>query len=147
MRYAFNTVSHWTNPWNAPEAVSFSPEVELEELKEHFLISVDLPGVTKEDIKISADKGKLVISAERKEKASDAQTRFFTERRYGKFERTFDLGETVDTDRIDAAYRDGVLQVTLGKIEKAKPRLIQVREELAVEASPAKAETSEKPLH
>ncbi len=136
MRYAFNTFNTWGNPWFPEEPLANVPEVELEERKDHFLISVDLPGVSKEDIQVHADNGKLVISAQRKEKASDSETRFFSERRYGKFERSFDLGDTVNTDKIDAAYRDGVLQVTLGKIEKAKPRLIEVREALASQEKP-----------
>lgn len=121
-----NHLSLWTNPWNPAsdwfaaspvvEALRgedlFSPPVEVEEEKDYFLITLDVPGVSKDAIKIEVEGNKLSVSGERKTR---------------KFERTFDLGEHVDAEKIEAAYQDGVLKIKLAKAEKAKPRQITVK--------------------
>ena len=138
----------WANPWRpAQDRFNLSPvfdmldtdegtrthipACEVEEQKEHFLITLDVPGVTKEDIKIHVENGRLIVSAERKKmRTEEKDNRLFSERRYGKFERVFELGEHVDPDKIDAAYQDGVLKIALGKAEQAKPREIAVKSEV-----------------
>ncbi len=140
-------LSYWTNPWRpAQDLFNLSPDLaalgneettythipacEVEEGKDHFLITLDVPGVSKEDIKVRLESGKLVVSAVRKQ---DRQLKddkaYFSERRYGTFQRVFDLGEHVDPTKIDAAYRDGVLRIALGKSEDAKPREVEVKGE------------------
>ncbi len=140
-------LSYWSNPWRpAEDRFSLSPvfdileteegtrthipACEVEEQKEHFLITLDVPGVTKEDIKVHVDGARLVVAAERKkERTEEKSGSYFSERRYGKFERVFDLGEHVDADNIEAAYQDGVLKIVLAKVEQTKPRQIQVKGE------------------
>ena len=142
MRHQLN---YWSNPWRpAQDRFSLSPvfdileteegtrthipACEVEEQKEHFLITLDVPGVTKEDIKLNVESGRLVVTAERKkERTEEKDNHFFSERKYGKFERIFELGENVDPEKIEAAYQDGVLKIILGKAEKAKPRVISVK--------------------
>ena len=141
MRHQLN---FWGNPWRPAQdwfdlspvfdvaaqdetTHTHIPACEVEEQKDRFLITLDVPGVNKDEIKIAVEKGRLFVSAERKhEKKDEKEGRVFTERRYGKFERVFELGDHVNADKIEAHYENGVLQIMLGKAEQAKPRLIPV---------------------
>ena len=79
----------------------------------------------KEDIEISLHDGVLSISGERKEETtSEGATR--TERSFGKFRRSVTLPSRVDVNQVKAAYKDGILTVTLPKAEEAKPKQIQI---------------------
>lgn len=86
-----------------------------------------MPGVRPEDVKISVEGNVLTISGTKQQTAEERSERVHRyERTYGAFERTFTLPATVDAHNIKAAYEHGVLTVTPPKIEKAKPRQIQV---------------------
>lgn len=109
--------------------VNFQPSCDINETKDHYLVSFDMPGVKKEDIKIELQGNQLVISGERhrevNQKHGEATLRH--ERVYGKFERSFTLPTTVATEKIEAHYEDGVLNVALPKAETAKGRSIQIQ--------------------
>lgn len=109
--------------------VNFQPTCDVNETKDHFLVSFDVPGMKKEDIKIEVQGNQLVISGERqrevREEGSEASLRH--ERYYGKFERTFALPSSINTEKIEAHYENGVLNVALPKAEAAKGRTIQVQ--------------------
>ena len=90
-------------------------------------IQAEVPGVKPEDVKISVEGNVLTISGTKQQTAEERTERVHRyERTYGAFERTFTLPATVDADKIRASYDHGVLTVTLPKVEKAKPRQIQV---------------------
>ncbi|MEO5332698.1 MAG: Hsp20/alpha crystallin family protein [Magnetococcus sp. YQC-5] len=102
--------------------------VDILEDASHILIKADLPGIEQKDIHVNVDNGRLTISGERKfddEAHKDNYHR--VERVYGRFSRTFQLPNTTDASNIKAAYKNGVLEVTLPKREEAKPRAIQVQ--------------------
>ncbi len=109
--------------------VNFQPSCDINETKDHYLVSFDMPGVKKEDIKIEVQGNQLVISGERqremKEEAGEATLRH--ERVYGKFERTFVLPTSINADKIEAHYENGVLNVALPKAETAKGRTVQIQ--------------------
>jgi HSP20 family protein len=109
--------------------VGFQPSCDIHEAKDHYLVSFDMPGVKKEDIKIEVQGNQLMISGERqrevREENGEAILRH--ERVYGKFERTFALPTSIDADKIEAYYENGVLNVALPKAESAKGRTIQVQ--------------------
>lgn len=109
--------------------VNFHPSCDINETKDHYLVSFDMPGVRKEDIKIEVQGNQLVISGERQRevKEGDGDTTLRHERMYGKFERTFVLPTSVNTDKIEAHYENGVLNVALPKAESAKGRTIQIQ--------------------
>lgn len=109
--------------------VGFQPSCDISETEDHYLVSFDMPGVKKEDIKIEVHGSTLVISGERQRKMSspNSDSTIRTERTYGKFERSFDLPTSVDANRIEAQYNDGVLSVALPKAEQAKPRTVQIK--------------------
>jgi HSP20 family protein len=111
----------------APVATEWSPLVDVVETKEHTLLKVEIAGVKPEDFAISIEKDTLTVKGERRqevEATEDGCTRM--ERAYGIFQRTMLLPPTVDTDKVKATYRDGVLEIQLPKKEEAKPKTIKV---------------------
>lgn len=106
----------------------WSPAVDLYEDKDNVTVKMELPGMKREDIDLSLHDGALTISGERKseEKFSDAET-YRTERFVGRFHRTLTLPSQVDPAKVNAVYKDGILTVTLPKVEEAKPKQIEVK--------------------
>jgi HSP20 family protein len=106
------------------------PAVDIIEKKDRFLLKVELPEVKREDVKVSVDNGVLTISGERRmetdEEDKDSQHRR-VERLYGSFSRSFTLPEEADENGIDAAYKDGMLTLTIPKVAKPEPRAIEVK--------------------
>lgn len=105
----------------------WSPALDLFDEKDEFVVQVELPGLKKEDIAISLQEGVLTISGERKTESDVKSGKTFrSERYFGKFQRSVTLPSQVDSQKVGAAYKDGVLTVTLAKSEEAKPRRIEV---------------------
>jgi HSP20 family protein len=110
-------------------ATSFQPSCDITETNSHYLVSFDMPGLKTEDIKIEVQNNQLVISGERHYVMNEDGdgTTLHHERSYGKFERTFVLPSTINTEKIEAHFQDGVLNVALPKAENAKGRSIQIQ--------------------
>ena len=107
----------------------WTPALDVQEDKDNFSVRVELPGLKREEIEVSLDDGALVISGERKTETVGEGTEVHRrERFYGKFQRTLAFPSEVVTDKVQAAYKDGVLTVTLPKAEQAKPKQIVVSE-------------------
>jgi len=107
---------------------SWSPRADVSENNESYVIKVELPGVNKNDVKITLHEKILTIKGEKKQEKEEKDRNFHrVERSYGSFERSFSLPSGVKSDKIDAAYKDGVLTVTLPKVEEAKPKEIEVK--------------------
>ncbi len=103
------------------------PVIDIEEDNENFIVSAELPGLKKEDVKISVRGNLLTISGERKQEAETKNKTYHrVERMYGKFSRTISLPSDVDVNKIKAVYKDGVLHITLPKPETMKPKEIEV---------------------
>jgi HSP20 family protein len=106
----------------------WTPAVDIEEDEKQYLVTMDLPGLDKKEVDIKLDGDVLTISGEKKdEKKENGKNYHCLERYYGKFERSFRLSENVNTEQIDANFKNGVLRIALPKIEKAKPKQIQVK--------------------
>jgi len=104
------------------------PAVDIEETKEAYLLKAEVPGLAKDEVKITFSDSVLTISGEKhSEKASEDKKVHRVERTYGAFERCFTLPSAVKADKIEAAYKDGVLTVTVPKSEEAKPREIEIK--------------------
>ena len=100
----------------------WTPAVDVIEKGTAIIVKADLPGVKQEDIALTIDQGMLTIRAERKQEEDVKKEGYHRiERSYGRFERTLPLPEGVDTEAISAAYRDGVLEVTLPVSQQQKP--------------------------
>jgi len=92
------------------------------------VIKADLPGLAKEDLDISVVDNRLTIKGERKHENEVKEENFHRiERVHGTFERTFELPATVDAGKIEAAYKDGVLELTLPEKPEAKPKQVTVK--------------------
>lgn len=108
---------------------SLQPRCDVSETKDHYLASFDIPGMKKEEIKIEVLGNQLVISGERRKEAKKEENEFSLhhERVHGKFERIFNLPMTVNTEKIEAQYEDGVLNIAIPKAEMSKGRTIQIQ--------------------
>lgn len=116
-------------PTRAGEAEVFAPPVDIKETDKAFVITVDLPGVDRNDIRVNVDRGVLSIQAERKtEETREGENWHLTERRFGVYQRSFRLPETVDADKVEARHRNGVLELTLPKSERAMAKQIEIKE-------------------
>ena len=108
-------------------ASKWYPAVDVLESKDAYLIRAELPGMTREDIKVEVKDGNLVLSGERKsEKPADGVEYRHVERIAAKFWRSFSLPETAKQDGIEATYKEGILEIRVPKAEEAKPRQIEI---------------------
>lgn len=106
----------------------FSPSCEVTENKEQYLLKFDLPGLTKDQIKVELHDNRLTVSGERKsEKKEETAKRHFSEVSYGSFLRTFTFPTPVDAERVEAKYDNGVLNLSIAKSDLAKIRQINIK--------------------
>jgi len=105
----------------------WAPALDLYEDKDNVFVKAELPGMKKEEIDVSLHDNALTISGERKfeQKQEDAEN-YRSERFFGRFSRSVTLPIIVEGDKVEAAYKDGILTITLPKSEKAKPKQIEV---------------------
>jgi HSP20 family protein len=109
------------------EPNTFAPAVDIEETEQAVVLCADLPGVEEKDIEVTVHQGVLVLTGKREDHREETtESGFYRERRYGSFFRRFRLGDKVDPEGIVAAFKNGVLTVTLPKKEEAKPKQIPV---------------------
>jgi HSP20 family protein len=100
-------------------AYSFVPKVDIIENEKAFDIQVAVPGMNKEDFKIDFKENVLTVSGERKYTKEKNEKHFKSiETQYGSFSRSFFLPENVDTEKIEAKYNNGILELTVPKDEK-----------------------------
>jgi HSP20 family protein len=123
----------WDNFFNSDHFLtrnreSWYPAVDIEEDKDNYHVTMELPGLNKEDVNISFEDGVLVVRGEKKEEKEDKDRNYHCyERRYGKFERAFRIHSDVEKDKIDATFKNGVLSIEMPKAEKAKAKQIEVK--------------------
>jgi HSP20 family protein len=127
---AFSNVTDTSNNNSSSATADWAPPVDISEYADQFELFIDLPGVDPKSVEISLDNDVLTLSGERlvEKRAGDNHQLMShrTERSYGRFHRRFILPDTVDTERVTAKGRDGVLEVTIGKQTKAQPRRIKI---------------------
>ncbi len=105
----------------------WAPAVDIKETAEAYNIEAELPGMSKDDVKVTVQDGVLSIQGERKhEEETNDKKHHRIERVYGSFLRRFTLPENVDENSIRANFKDGVLSLTLTKAEPAEPKAIEV---------------------
>jgi len=105
------------------------PRINLREDADNYVVEALVPGVEADQLEMTLQKGSLTLSGERKEVEGKEQAKVWhrRERGFGPFLRTIELPGEVDADKVQAAYRDGILRVTLPKQEAAKPKKITVQ--------------------
>ena len=108
-------------------AGTFVPPVDVYEDEQNLVLKLEVPGMNEDDLNVSLENNTLTVSGERKFEKEEKEENFHRiERRYGSFSRTFRLPNTVDAEKVDAAYDKGILKITLGKRAEAKPKQIKV---------------------
>ena len=109
-------VSHWM------------PAVDVAEYENEYQVKVEIPGVNKDDVKITMQENILTIHGEKKQEKESKDFNYHrVERSHGSFRRSFTLPTSVKHDKIEASYNDGILTIALPKAEEAKPKQMEVK--------------------
>jgi HSP20 family protein len=111
-----------------PGAV-FTPAVDIFESEEEITLLADMPGVPSDGVTIDLQNDELKVMGEVEPQGSSNETPLVREYETGRFHRHFSLSDRIDQDKISASMKDGVLRLVLPKVEKAKPRKIEVKSE------------------
>jgi HSP20 family protein len=119
-----NTLQGWTGDGTAG---GWLPPADIYETDNDLVVAADLPGVELQSVDVRVENNVLTIRGERRFEQNIEKENFHrAERSYGTFARSFTLSTAVDTEKIRAGYKNGVLTITLPKAEAAKPRRIQI---------------------
>ena len=124
-----NLFDRFFNTAAGPTAVGLQPVVDVRETDHSLEVVAELPGIRSDDVEVNLENNVLTISGEKKQETSEGSEEasyHLIERSYGRFERSFTLPRTVDTSKVKAQFENGVLTVSLPKMEEAKPRRIKV---------------------
>ena len=107
---------------------AWAPPVDIFERQDQLVIRAEIPGVKMEDVDVRIENGVLTLQGERKQETEvKEENAYRMERIYGMFTRSFSLPTTVDAAKITATYKDGVLEVTVPKVETAKPKKVEIK--------------------
>lgn len=113
--------------FSEPASRPWSPAVDVFENENELVVKADLPEVDPKHVGIQLENGTMTLRGERKfEELKNGKAYHRIERSYGSFVRAFTLPDTVDPERVKADYKNGVLTITLGKKEVAKPRTVNI---------------------
>ena len=129
-RFFNQAFNEFVSPLEAEEVSSrrFLPAVDIRETGDLLTLAAELPGLNREDVHITLENNVLTISGERKfEKDAKKENYHRIERSYGTFSRSFTLPANVKTDKVEAIFKDGVLMISLPKVDEAKPRKIEIK--------------------
>src|SRR5690606_33736926 len=108
---------------------TWSPYCEVDDEDDHYLLTMEIPGVSRDDVKIEVADNQISISGERKmEEKKKHEGGTYSERHFGRFFRSFTLPAGVNADQAEAQYKDGILKVYLPKSEESRPRQIKIGE-------------------
>ena len=122
--------SFFNTDWNFPvrDTQNWSPAVDVKETDNSFILTSDIPGLTKKDIKVNVANGKLSISGERTYETDQENDNYhYRERRFGTFDRSFKLPDTVDEEKISASFKNGILNVALPKNANILPKEREIK--------------------
>ena len=112
------------------ESATWSPVVDIEETKNDYVIRAELPGLDKDKVKVVVEDGILTLSGERDlERKVEGKTFHHVERSHGTFSRSLTLPEVVNSESVEAKFKDGVLEIHVKKLEELLPKVIEVRVE------------------
>lgn len=105
-----------------------APALDVYELKEDLIVKAEIPGLTKDEIDITLEGNTLTIKGEKKKEEEVKDDDYYRcERTYGAFSRSIELPVTVQTDKVNAAFNNGVLEIRMPKTEEAKKNVVKVK--------------------
>jgi HSP20 family protein len=119
----------WPERWSMPAALEISPPaVDLYEEKDEIVVKAELPGMDKDNIEVNLSDHSLTIKGEKKKEEETKEENYYkSERSYGSFVRSIELPIEVQSDKVKATFKNGVLEVRLPKSEQAKAKEIKVK--------------------
>lgn len=103
------------------------PAVDIREDKENYTINAEIPGFDEKDISVFVEKHVLTIEGKKEEEKADDRKYLVKERAVRNFSRSFTLPDDLDEEKVSASFKNGVLEITLPKTEKAQPKRIEVK--------------------
>jgi HSP20 family protein len=122
------------DPWgtsmleSVPARFGWGPRIDLAESEDAVIVTAEMPGVDPKEVDLNVTGNLLTIRGQKKqEKEEKGRNYHYVERHYGAFQRAIQLPSSVNPDKVDAAFKNGILTVTLAKRADAKPKRITVR--------------------
>jgi HSP20 family protein len=114
---------------SSPSADAWAPAIDVYETAAAFIVTAEVPGISREEIELAAEESRLTIRGHRTDRHTTGRVVHYhqVERGFGSFERTFEFVDKIDTDRITADLTNGVLTVTLPKVPPPPARRITVK--------------------
>lgn len=104
------------------------PAVDVREDDDNYLVEVELPGLSEKDVEVKVENGVLTIASRKDESREEKDEGYiWKERRHYSFSRSFSLPDNVDVEKINANFKDGLLDIAVPKAPAAKPKLIEVK--------------------
>lgn len=125
-----NELAHWVNSFmdDGSYRKCWHPHVDLTESKDNYIIEMELPGVEKDNLSIELENDSLVVKGEKKNSKEQRKDDYYqSERRYGYFERQFELPGKINAEAIMANIENGVLTINVPKAEEAKLKKITIK--------------------
>ena len=109
-------------------ATAWTPAADIAEHDDSYVVKAELPGLSRDDVKITVQDTILTIRGEKKQEKESKEANYHrVERSYGSFQRSFTLPTSIRNDKIDATFKDGILSITMPKAEEARPKQIDVK--------------------
>jgi HSP20 family protein len=129
IRQLFDNFLDFPKDWEFPmKGGELFPNVDISETPQEYNIRAEIPGMKKEDTKISINKNVLTISGEKKTETKTEEKKYHrVESYYGSFQRSFVLPDAINGEKVTAAFKDGVLTVTIPKSEQAKEKTVDIK--------------------
>ncbi len=124
----FERRPHLWWPWRSAGMEITTPTVDLYEEKDDIVVKAELPGLEKDNIEVDLSDNRLTIRGEKKQEEEVKRENYYrSERSYGSFSRTLELPSEVQTDKVKAAFKNGVLEIRLPKTEEAKKKPTKIK--------------------
>ncbi len=111
------------------QSTDLTPPIDIREREHDYLVSADMPGVKKDNVDVQIENGVLTVTGEieRNSEEKEGERLLRQERYYGKYVRSLRLGKQINSDKIEASLKDGVLELTLPKAEEVKPKKVAIK--------------------
>ena len=127
-----NLLDRFFEDWHVPsifgEQKEWVPAFDIYENDKNYVLKAEIPGINSKELDVTLTDGLLTVKGEkRKESEERGETYHRIERRYGAFERSFHVPDSIQADRVGAEYRDGILTLTLPKVERRRVKKIDVK--------------------
>ncbi len=129
IQHMFDNFMEFPRDWEFPmKGGELFPSVDISETPQQYIIRAEIPGMRKEDIKISINRNCLTLSGEKKEEKKTEDEKFHRmESYYGSFQRSFVLPDGIKADKVEASFKDGVLSVAVPKSEESKEKTVEIK--------------------